>query len=112
MNLIRMAYDARAVGDDVAAKKAAQRALKYIEKAERGYADRPARLSGMQELRGVLQEDFLGTAEEAEAYFREAVRIDPSNEAAKERVMRFDRQREVDAAAQAAAAANNPSISK
>lgn len=93
MNLIRMAYDARSAGDEVAATKAAKRAVKYLDKAARGYADQPARLSGMQELRGVLQEDFLGTSEEAEAYFREAARLNPDSESAKERVMRLDRNK-------------------
>lgn len=93
MNLIRTAYDARSAGDEVAATKAAKRAVKYLDKAARGYADQPARLSGMQELRGVLQEDFLGTSEEAEAYFREAARLNPDSESAKERVVRLDRNK-------------------
>jgi hypothetical protein len=93
MNLIRVAYDARATGDEVAAKKAAQRAVKHFDKAERGYTDQTVRLSAMQELRGVLQEDFLGTSEEAEAYFREAARLNPDSESAKERVMRLDRNK-------------------
>lgn len=93
VNLMRMAFDARAVGDEKAAQKAARLALKQIEKAEAGYAGNAARLSTLQDLRGVLAGEFLGTAEEAEQHYREALRINPDSPAAKERVERLDRRR-------------------
>lgn len=93
MNLIRTAFSSRAVGDEVAAGKAAQRALKAIAKAERGYATEPARLSTLQDLRGVLLENFLGTTEQAEACYRESARLNPDNPAVRERIERIDHRR-------------------
>lgn len=93
VNLLRTAFDARAVGDDDAAAKAARRALKQIEKAEAGYTSDAARLSSLQDLRGVLAEEFLGTSEDAERHYREAARLNPNSPAAKERIERIDRRR-------------------
>lgn len=93
VNLLRTAFDARAVGDESAAQKAARRALKQIEKAEAGYSGNAARLSTLQDLRGVLAGEFLGTSEDAERHYREAARINPNSPAAKERIERIDRRR-------------------
>lgn len=83
-NWVRLAFQARAIGDERTAEKGARRALNAIEKAEAGYVNEPLRLSVLMELRGVISEQFVGSAEDAKTYYRQATQLAPKSPALRE----------------------------
>ena len=84
-DLLGLAYEARGAGELPVAQRAARRALKAIEKAEKGSSGVPKRLAQLQLLRATLIEEFLGTTEEAKSSIREATLLDPESDDARRR---------------------------
>jgi uncharacterized Ntn-hydrolase superfamily protein len=86
---IVIAFQARSAGDTVTAQRAATRALRAVEKAEKTWRDQPKRLAELQLLRATLQEEFLGTSDDADAHVLEAARLDAENSTAGEKARRI-----------------------
>ncbi|MFA6962961.1 MAG: hypothetical protein WC205_19565 [Opitutaceae bacterium] len=91
VDLLRAAFDARAVGDPAAAERAARLSLKHLALAETDLAKQPRRLATIQSLRGTLTAEFLGTEEQAGAFYRKAVELDATNTGAQEKLDRSAR---------------------
>jgi hypothetical protein len=73
-NLIRLASASKASGDFAGAQQAAQQALEHLASAETLADDHPSKLTNIEELRGFLQERFIGSTGDAAEHYRRAIR--------------------------------------
>lgn len=73
-NLLRVAFSCRSAGDMPAAQRAARRVMFHLARAEKLAAEDPEKLTNIEELRGTMQEQFIGDTGEAVESYRRAVR--------------------------------------
>lgn len=73
-SLLRVAFANKSAGDIPAAQRAARRVLARLSQAETLSADDSEKLTNIEELRGMVQEQFTGDTGEAVESYRRAVR--------------------------------------
>lgn len=90
VDLQRLAFEARRLGDISAAQLAAMRSLRLIEKLVRAWEDKPRRLADLELMRATLTEEFLGSTADAEVHLKRAHELDPENAAVAAKVRKLE----------------------